>query len=228
MAHSPQRRIDPCGRHSVRTARAGEPSARAPVPGFRRSETADRSRSGTSPPRGYPDLPEQDRPLPRASDSKVCPLDQPPGPRTPLTRGGGKERFVTRFGFASPSDTWAPWRPSNPSLYADLAFSKARHRRPLEKVAEREGFEPPEPCGSTVFKTAAIDHSATPPMGVIVKDAARSLHARRPSAVAISTYRHPVTTRQRPERSASIACWCCFPAARARRRCRRLHPSAVR
>lgn len=28
--------------------------------------------------------------------------------------------------------------------------------------AEEEGFEPPEPLGSTVFKTAAIDHSATP------------------------------------------------------------------
>ena len=26
--------------------------------------------------------------------------------------------------------------------------------------AEREGFEPPDPCRSTVFKTAAIDHSA--------------------------------------------------------------------
>ena len=32
------------------------------------------------------------------------------------------------------------------------------------KMAEREGFEPPEPRGSTVFKTAAIDHSATSPM----------------------------------------------------------------
>ena len=30
-------------------------------------------------------------------------------------------------------------------------------------MAEEEGFEPPEPRGSTVFKTAAIDHSATPP-----------------------------------------------------------------
>ena len=29
--------------------------------------------------------------------------------------------------------------------------------------AEREGFEPPDPCESTVFKTAAIDHSATSP-----------------------------------------------------------------
>ncbi len=31
--------------------------------------------------------------------------------------------------------------------------------------AEGEGFEPPEPFGSAVFKTAAIDHSATPPEG---------------------------------------------------------------
>ena len=30
-------------------------------------------------------------------------------------------------------------------------------------VAEREGFEPPDPLRSTVFKTAAIDHSATSP-----------------------------------------------------------------
>lgn len=34
---------------------------------------------------------------------------------------------------------------------------------PERKVAEGEGFEPPEPCGSAVFKTAAIDHSATLP-----------------------------------------------------------------
>jgi hypothetical protein len=31
-------------------------------------------------------------------------------------------------------------------------------------MAEREGFEPPEPCGSTVFKTAAFDRSATSPV----------------------------------------------------------------
>ena len=33
----------------------------------------------------------------------------------------------------------------------------------LVYLAEREGFEPPEPRSSTVFKTAAIDHSATSP-----------------------------------------------------------------
>ncbi len=32
-----------------------------------------------------------------------------------------------------------------------------------DKMAEREGFEPPGPCGPAVFKTAAIDHSATSP-----------------------------------------------------------------
>ena len=30
--------------------------------------------------------------------------------------------------------------------------------------AEKEGFEPPEACTSTVFKTAAIDHSAISPL----------------------------------------------------------------
>ena len=33
----------------------------------------------------------------------------------------------------------------------------------LRDLAEREGFEPPEPRSSTVFKTAAIDHSAISP-----------------------------------------------------------------
>ncbi len=36
---------------------------------------------------------------------------------------------------------------------------------PSFPLAEREGFEPPEPLGSTVFKTAALDHSAIfPPL----------------------------------------------------------------
>jgi hypothetical protein len=32
-------------------------------------------------------------------------------------------------------------------------------------VAEGVGFEPTEPFGSPVFKTGAIDHSTTPPLG---------------------------------------------------------------
>ena len=31
------------------------------------------------------------------------------------------------------------------------------------RFAESEGFEPPNPFGSTVFKTAAINHSANSP-----------------------------------------------------------------
>jgi hypothetical protein len=31
------------------------------------------------------------------------------------------------------------------------------------KVAEREGFEPPVPCGTPDFESGAIDHSATSP-----------------------------------------------------------------
>jgi hypothetical protein len=36
------------------------------------------------------------------------------------------------------------------------------HLAPLD-LAEGVGFEPTGPCGPAVFKTAAIDHSATPP-----------------------------------------------------------------
>jgi hypothetical protein len=31
-------------------------------------------------------------------------------------------------------------------------------------LAESEGFEPPSPCGLTVFKTAAFDRSANSPV----------------------------------------------------------------
>ncbi len=34
-------------------------------------------------------------------------------------------------------------------------------------MAESEGFEPPDPRGSTVFKTAAFDHSASSPVGCL-------------------------------------------------------------
>ena len=36
------------------------------------------------------------------------------------------------------------------------------------KMAEEVGFEPTVPCGTTVFKTAAFDHSATPPATIIL------------------------------------------------------------
>jgi hypothetical protein len=43
-----------------------------------------------------------------------------------------------------------------------LKMQKAQRYAPGFSFAEEEGFEPPVPLGTTVFKTAAIDHSATP------------------------------------------------------------------
>ena len=34
-------------------------------------------------------------------------------------------------------------------------------------MAESEGFEPPDPFGSTVFKTAAFDRSASSPLVLV-------------------------------------------------------------
>lgn len=42
----------------------------------------------------------------------------------------------------------------NPDLYSQIG---------IQFPAESEGFEPPVPLGTTVFKTAAIDHSANSP-----------------------------------------------------------------
>ena len=43
--------------------------------------------------------------------------------------------------------------------------------------AEREGFEPPVPLGTTVFKTVVIDHSTISPEGVICSQPASLLKA---------------------------------------------------
>ena len=36
-----------------------------------------------------------------------------------------------------------------------------------QRLAEREGFEPSDPCGSPVFKTGAFVLSATAPLGIV-------------------------------------------------------------
>ena len=40
-----------------------------------------------------------------------------------------------------------------------------KRRAIARKMAEGEGFEPPVPCGTSVFKTDALNHSAIPPGG---------------------------------------------------------------
>ena len=49
--------------------------------------------------------------------------------------------------------------------------------------AEEEGFEPPVPCGTTVFKTAAFDHSAIPPGAKLVKKSNRKTKKRKNMAL---------------------------------------------
>ena len=39
----------------------------------------------------------------------------------------------------------------------------------IELLAEREGFEPPVPLGTVVFKTTVIDHSTISPVLVCLK-----------------------------------------------------------
>ena len=47
---------------------------------------------------------------------------------------------------------------------------------PFYLLAEREGFEPPDGCPSTVFKTAALNRSATSPEARSIADLALSGH----------------------------------------------------
>ncbi len=49
------------------------------------------------------------------------------------------------------------------------------------KNAEEVGFEPTVPFGTTVFKTAAFDLSATPPLVKIIRKIHPSVKAKRES-----------------------------------------------
>ena len=52
----------------------------------------------------------------------------------------------------------------DPKLTLSVVKKKSRKASTLRDfLAEREGFEPPVPLSTTVFKTAAIDHSAISP-----------------------------------------------------------------
>ena len=64
-------------------------------------------------------------------------------------------------------------------LFPCKALQERGSRRPCTKkaqrkalsfnlFAEREGFEPPDPLRSTVFKTAAFDHSAISPKSNVI------------------------------------------------------------
>ena len=48
--------------------------------------------------------------------------------------------------------------------FGELKLKKALQISVTPFFAESEGFEPPDPLRSTVFKTAAFDHSANSPI----------------------------------------------------------------
>jgi hypothetical protein len=58
-----------------------------------------------------------------------------------------------------------PWR--NTNRYMLIVTGKMC---PANFLAEGVGFEPTSPFGETVFKTAAIDHSAIPPRSRLRRD----------------------------------------------------------
>ncbi len=72
------------------------------------------------------------------------------------------------------------------NLHAMAGFSftqKAGHTYGMPRfLAESEGFEPPEALTSTVFKTAAIDHSANFPFKLPINGLTR-LRLRRTIAI---------------------------------------------
>ena len=69
-------------------------------------------------------------------------------------------------------------------------------------IAEREGFEPPEPCGSTVFKTAAIDHSAISP------EKQAFIRPQRYKAFSESATKFPRSDPEYLDRRSKTKDWC--------------------
>ncbi len=72
----------------------------------------------------------------------------------------GRRCFAPTFKFVS-DEFVEPLRGSH--LLAQPLNKKGTHKGAFVCLAVGQGFEPREPLGSTVFKTAAFDHSASPP-----------------------------------------------------------------
>ena len=68
------------------------------------------------------------------------------------------EKGIRTLGTQSVQRFSRPPRSTTPASLLAASFGRVFHS------AETEGFEPPKPFGLTVFKTAAIDHSAISPL----------------------------------------------------------------
>ena len=96
--------------------------------------------------------------------------DEKGPPKGSLTPGVpiARLRVWTCYGHAK-ACTW-PHFATFLAILPSVGFTQVKQHKMLinsklcyKEGAEREGFEPPEPCGSADFKSAAIDHSATSP-----------------------------------------------------------------
>ena len=61
------------------------------------------------------------------------------------------------------SNRIARWQAQEPAPFGGMSNSETATAVSRSRVAESEGFEPPDLLQSTVFKTAAFDHSASSP-----------------------------------------------------------------
>ena len=74
--------------------------------------------------------------------------------------------------------------------YTNTEIKKAFWNFFQKALAEREGFEPPVPLGTTVFKTVVIDHSTISPEGVICSQPASLLKASAKLWIIIETAKY--------------------------------------
>lgn len=107
------------------------------------------------------------------------------GPACDVGTEAGKPQRVLVPGMVSgdripPTETdddgRSEWRDAPEPTDRTPSFSAENATLDGERKAEAEGFEPSVPCGTAVFKTAAIGRSATPPVGERVVGAARGGH----------------------------------------------------
>ena len=95
-------------------------------------------------------------------------------------------------------------------IFRDAAGSCKSAINKVLKMAERVGFEPTEGCPSTVFKTAAFDHSATSPKSLaLCRGVAMRCTIHHPCRAALG-YRNPATVDQPISAKTQGFSSCCF------------------
>ena len=88
-----------------------------------------------------------------------------PHPSSPARRGGAKQIEAQR---PAAFRAFSVQGLTGAGLPAALYEKSPAQSAELQLFAEREGFEPPDPLRSTVFKTAAFDHSAISPKSNVI------------------------------------------------------------